>query len=162
VVQWLLGPDSPAVRYLALRDLVGLGPRSPRLREARAAVAEDPRVRDLLAGQREDGGFSRHPYEKWGGAHWRLVSLVDLGMPTASPGMPPGPPACLAAAETVLAWRTRPVRRNGIKTINGRVRRCGSQEGNALGVCVSRGMAKDPRAAEALDVVEEPRLPQAK
>ena len=35
----------------------------------------------LLAGQRRDGGFGVHPYRKWTGAHWRLVSLVELEVP---------------------------------------------------------------------------------
>ncbi len=56
-------------------------------------------MRTLLAGQQPDGGFGRHPYAKWGGAHWRLVSLVELGVP-------PGEPRCVAAAATVLAWLT--------------------------------------------------------
>jgi hypothetical protein len=35
-------------------------------------------VTALLPGQRGDGGFGVHPYRKWTGAHWRLVSLVEL------------------------------------------------------------------------------------
>ena len=34
----------------------------------------------LLSGQRVDGGFGVHPYTKWTGAHWRLVSMVELGV----------------------------------------------------------------------------------
>jgi len=38
-------------------------------------------ITGLLRGQRRDGGFGVHPYSKWTGAHWRLVSLVELGVP---------------------------------------------------------------------------------
>ena len=44
-------------------------------------MLDGPRVRPLLAGQQPDGGFGVNVYGKWGGAHWRLVSLVELGVP---------------------------------------------------------------------------------
>ena len=52
-------------------------------------------VRTLLLGQCRDGGFGVHPYRKWAGAHWRLVSLVELGIPA-------GEQRALRAADTVL------------------------------------------------------------
>jgi hypothetical protein len=79
-----------------------------------------------------------HPYKKWQGAHWRLVSLVELGVA-------PGEPRAVAAAETVLDWLTGAGHRRGIRTIDGLVRRCASQEGNALAVCSRLGLADDPR-----------------
>src|SRR6185312_16703333 len=42
------------------------------------------RIAKLLEGQREDGGFGVHPYSKWKGGHWRLISLVELGIPRTS------------------------------------------------------------------------------
>ena len=95
-------------------------------------------MRALLAGQQADGGFGVNVYGKWGGAHWRLVSLVELGVPA-------GEPRCVAAAETVLAWLTGKSPPGRIQTIDGLVRRCGSQEGNALAVCCRLGLADDPR-----------------
>jgi hypothetical protein len=79
-----------------------------------------------------------HPYGKWRGAHWRLVSLVELGVPA-------GEPRCVAAAETVLDWLTGAGHRRGVKVIDGLARRCASQEGNALAVCSRLGLAGDPR-----------------
>jgi hypothetical protein len=132
-VEWLLESDEPAVRYLTRRDVLG------------EEVAPDPEellagplVRGLLSGQKADGGFGGHPYKKWTGAHWRLVSLVELGIPARNP-------QALAAAETVLAWLTGTGHLKSIKVINGLVRRCASQEGNALAVCSRLGMADDPR-----------------
>jgi hypothetical protein len=132
-VDWLLASDEPGVVFQARRDL--LGEHDPH--EA-ARVLEGPKVRALLAGQQRDGGFGVHAYGKWGGAHWRLVSLVELGVPA-------GEPRCVAAAETVLAWLTGKGHRDRIQTINGLTRRCGSQEGNALAVCCRLGLADDPR-----------------
>jgi len=93
-VEWLLESGEPGIVAQAKRDL--LGEAAPA--EA-ARVLEGPKVRALLAGQQPDGGFGVNVYGKWGGAHWRLVSLVELGVPA-------GEPCCLAAAETVLAWLT--------------------------------------------------------
>ena len=132
-LDWLLGSDEPGIVFQAKRDLLG----EPDPPEA-AQVLDGPKVRALLAGQRPDGGFGVNVYAKWGGAHWRLVSLVELGVPA-------GEPRCVAAVETVLAWLTGKGHRSRIQTIDGLVRRCGSQEGNALAVCCRLGLADDPR-----------------
>jgi hypothetical protein len=132
-VDWLLESDEPGIVAQARRDL--LDAPDP---EAEARVLEGPKVRSLLAGQRPDGGFGVNVYGKWGGAHWRLISLVELGVPA-------GEPRCLAAAETVLTWLTGRSHRDRIQVIGGLTRRCASQEGNALAVCCRLGLADDPR-----------------
>ena len=132
-VDWLLESDEPGIVAQARRDL--LDEPDP---EAETRVLEGPKVRSLLAGQRPDGGFGVNVYGKWGGAHWRLVSLVELGVPA-------GEPRCLAAAGTVLAWLTGRSHRDRIQVIGGLTRRCASQEGNALAVCCRLGLADDPR-----------------
>ncbi len=131
-VEWLLASDEPAIGYLARRDVLG-----ERIEPDPEAILAGPIVSALLSGQEADGGFGGHPYKKWTGAHWRLVSLVELGVPA-------GHPPAVAAAETVLAWLTGKGHRRGIKTIDGLVRRCASQEGNALAVCCRLGTADDP------------------
>ncbi len=132
-LDWLLDSDEPGIVFQAKRDL--LDEQDP---PEAAHVLEGRRVRALFAGQRPDGGFGVNVYAKWGGAHWRLVSLVELGVPA-------GEPRCVAAVETVLAWLTGKGHRSRIPTIDGLVRRCGSQEGNALAVCCRLGLADDPR-----------------
>jgi hypothetical protein len=132
-VDWLLASTEPAIRHLTRRDL--LGEPEP---EDGAAILEGPKVRALLAGQRPDGGFGVHPYSKWIGAHWRLVSLVELAVPA-------GEPRAVAAAGTVLDWLTGDRHRRGVKTVDGLTRRCASQEGNALAVCCRLGLADDAR-----------------
>jgi hypothetical protein len=72
-VTWLLGSDEPAIRVLARRDVLA--------EEADAGADADrvlagPKVAALLSGQQPGGGFGVHPYRKWTGAHWRLISLV--------------------------------------------------------------------------------------
>jgi hypothetical protein len=132
-IEWLLASKEPGVVFQVKRDL--LGERHPPEAEQ---VLDGPWVRSLLAGQTADGGFGVNVYGKWAGAHWRLVSLVELGVPA-------GEPRCIAAVETVLAWLTGKGHRARIETIDGLTRRCGSQEGNALAVCCRLGLADDPR-----------------
>ena len=135
-----VGLHEPAVRHLTRRDL--LGDRDGEAAAADAAqVLEGPKVRALLAGQQPDGGFGVGPYSKWGGAHWRLVSLVELAAPA-------GEPRLLAAASTVLDWLAGPSHRRSVKVISGLARRHASQEGNALAVACRLGIAeRSPRRA---------------
>ncbi|MGH2358562.1 MAG: hypothetical protein ACRDGJ_11240 [Candidatus Limnocylindria bacterium] len=134
-VEWLLKSDEPAIRGMTRRDLLDESDPSDLGR-----VLVGPLVQRLLAGQQADGGFGGHPYAKWTGAHWRLVTLVELEIP-------PLEPRAVAAAETVLAWLTGPRHRSAVRRVNGLIRRCASQEGNALAVCCRLGLADDPRVA---------------
>lgn len=87
-----------------------------------------------------------HPYSKWSGAFWRLVSLADLGVP-------PGHAGAEKAAEQTLDWVASRRRLAEIhkRRIAGRVRRCASQEGRALQACIDVGLRGEPR----LDVLAE-------
>jgi hypothetical protein len=135
-VTWLLSSTEPAIRLLARRDVLG----EPAVADAAAGlVLTGPKVTALLSGQRSDGGFGVHPYRKWTGAHWRLVSLVELAIP-------PHEPRALAAADHVLAWLISPGRR--IPVIGGLARPHASIEGNALAACCRLGLAADPRAGQ--------------
>jgi hypothetical protein len=132
-VDWLLASAESGIRMQARRDLLGEDAV-----DEEARVLDGPMVRALLAGQREGGGFGVNVYSKWHGAHWRLVSLVELGIPA-------GEPRAVAAYETVLRWLAAPGHRQSVPLIEGRYRRCASQEGNALAVGVRLGLADDPR-----------------
>ncbi len=123
-VEWLLGSDEPAVRGMARRDLLGKPFGEDVLRGAK--------VEALLAAPPE-----RNSYYKWKGAHWRIVSLVELEVPA-------GEPRAVAAVEQVLKDRMASLRHK-VPVIEGLPRRCGSIEGNALAACSRLGMAEDPR-----------------
>ena len=97
----------------------------------------------LLSGQRPDGGFGVHPYSKWTGAHWRLISLVELGVPAKNR-------AARAAANTVLDWIAAP---SDPFVIAGKERRHASMEGNALAVCCRLGMVQNLRVRHLAEVL---------
>jgi hypothetical protein len=147
----LIKSDEPAIRRLARRDLLDEDDH-----EEATAILAGPKVSALLAGQQpgefrpgsgwrswpgaEFGFAGLHPYRNWAGAHWRLVSLVELGIPEHEER------ACMAV-EQVLGWLTSPERIRDVVRLNGLARRHASQEGNALAVCCRLGLADDERAA---------------
>ena len=144
-VDWLLSSEDPSVRYLTLTEVVAASPRSAAVRRARREIPSGRRVRALLHGQQDDGGFGIHPYGKWTGAHWRLVSLVELAAPVDG--------RLRAAADQVLGWLCSNGHRRGVKTIEGRARMHGSMEGNALAVCTRLGLARDERVLSLADAL---------
>jgi hypothetical protein len=141
-IKWLLSSDEPGIRMQVRRDLLD----DPASDDA-ASVLDGPRVRALLEGQDVGGGFGVNVYGKWSGAHWRLVSLVELGCP-------PGEPRAISAYETVLDWLLGAGHRR-VPLMKGLYRRCGSQEGNALTVGVRLGLAGDERVTELARSLEK-------
>jgi hypothetical protein len=132
LVDWLLDDRWPVVRRLALIDLLGRGPDDPEVAHLSAGLASDPWVAPLLAGR------PLHPYAKWGGAHWRLFALAELGVTVETPGAA-GP--IQGAFELVLDWLMSPGRRRRIQPIDGRYRNCSSQEGAALWAACTLGVS---------------------
>ena len=128
---WLLNSGEPAIRLMTRRDLLGEDAD-----DDTGQVLAGAKVTALLSGQRSDGGFGVHPYRKWTGAHWRLVSLAELTIP-------PREPRAVAAAGHVLAWLAVPGRR--ARQISALARAHASVEGNALAACCRLGLAADPR-----------------
>jgi len=100
-------------------------------------------IAGLLRGQRRDGGFGVHPYSKWTGAHWRLVSLVELGVPASNA-------AARAAARTVLDWIAAPSKP---LVVRGLERRHASMEGNALLVCCRLGLVRQERVRRLVETL---------
>src|SRR5437867_3841266 len=106
------------------------------------AVADSDRVVSaLLDGDGALGWRSVHPYKKWQGAFWRLISLLELGAD--------GDSRTDEMLDRVLDWLTSDGRRARARrvAINGRVRWCATQEGLGLWAAARLGRATDPRAA---------------
>src|SRR3712207_2519337 len=132
-IRWLLASDEPGIRYRTRTELLDEDPDDRDLAALAGTIAEGPKCRALL--QFEDVP----PYKKWSGAHWRLVSLVELGLPV-------GQPVADRACEVVLdlwsgdRWHAHP------HVVDGLVRAHASVFGNALAVACRLGFARDPRA----------------
>ena len=138
-IDWLLSSDEPGIRLQARRDLLG---------EAATLTTEDvmsgPIVSRLLSGQHADGGFGVHPYQKWMGAHWRLVSLVELGATSSDSRV-------MAALESVLQWIGTDDKPDEALRIRDLYRVHGSIYANALAVATILGQATDDRASKVAE-----------
>lgn len=125
---WHAGGSAGRVAELSARE-TGAARHSP-LRGAQT----------LLADQQEDGGFGLHTYQKFGGAHWRLLRLAELQYPPAEKSV-------LRAIESALPW----ILSFPGELVAGRWRRCASQQGAAVYYCVHLGVGTDPRVRTLVD-----------
>ena len=79
---WLLAPDSPGARYLAMRDLLDLPEDDPELSAARRLAYQTGSIADILANM-DDSGFwvrSGPGYNpKYRSGVWSVTLLAQLG-----------------------------------------------------------------------------------
>jgi hypothetical protein len=129
----LLSSGEPSVRYKTFVNVLGEDPESKVVRETREGIRKSPRVAALLSERDADGRIPRNPYGKWVGAHWVLAALADIGYP-------PGDESLVPLREQVYGWLFSEEHEKNIVEIEGRVRRCGSQEGNALFAMLTLGL----------------------
>ncbi|MBI5494509.1 MAG: nitrogen fixation protein NifH [Deltaproteobacteria bacterium] len=78
---WLLEPDNPSVRYLALRDLLDRPAKDRELQEARRQIMRSGAVPAILAQQAQEGAWEkpeRFYTAKYTGTAWQLIILAEL------------------------------------------------------------------------------------
>jgi hypothetical protein len=81
-LSWLLEPDSPGVRHLALRDLMDLPEDHPDLLDARKKAHADGPIRTILNAMEPEGYWSNpgpgyNP--KYRSSVWSIILLAQLG-----------------------------------------------------------------------------------
>ncbi len=140
VISRLWQTAEPAIRYKLRTGVWGEGADSAEIRSLQAQIRLSPRVQTLLAERDADGRTPYHPYTKWVGAHWLLATLADIGYP-------PGDEALIPLREQTLDWLLGAQHTRSIRALNGRTRRCASQESNALFALLRLGLA-DARCDE--------------
>jgi hypothetical protein len=106
-------------------------------------IVSSDRVKMILSERQPDGGIEFHPYLKWRGAHWVLNLLAELEYP-------PGDTSLIPLREQEYEWLFSETHARNIRLINGRIRRCASQEGNAVYSLLKLGIA-DERTEELAD-----------
>lgn len=80
VVDWLLSPENPAVRYATLTRLLGRSERSADVRAARAAIMRTGVVPAILEQQNADGSWGNPDSfytAKYRGTVWQLLILAE-------------------------------------------------------------------------------------
>ncbi len=148
----LLESDEPSVRYKIRVGVLGEDAESPSIAALRRTIKKSPRVALLLSNRSPDGRIAPvgQVYKKWIGAHWVLASLADIGYP-------PGDSSLRPAVDQVVDWWLRPEgllewvceeappprRDRGVPIMDGRARRCASQQGNALFAALALGFADE-------------------
>jgi hypothetical protein len=140
VIERLLHSAEPSVRWKIRVHLLGERVSSAAIQQLQQEVKNAPRVQTLLSERDEDGRIPHHPYAKWVGAHWVLADLADNGYPAEDTSLRP-------LWEQVCEWLFGAEHQKRIRQIDGRVRRCASQEGNALFYSLKLGLA-DERTEE--------------
>ncbi|MFX0093667.1 MAG: hypothetical protein ACFFBD_18085 [Candidatus Hodarchaeota archaeon] len=125
IIGTLLNSEEPSIRFKLLVNVLDKDLESIEIKKLQQEIKSSPRVRMLLSERSKENKIPFHPYKKWNGAHWVLVTLADLGYP-------PGDASLIPLREQVYEWLFSHTHEKKIKSIEGRVRRCASQEGNAL------------------------------
>ena len=145
VAQRLAASDDPIVAYQARVRVLSAPESDPALCDLRAAIATSPLARALLSGREPDGTIRLYPYAKFQGPHWTLVSLALIDYP-------PGDPALSPLKRQVDDWLLGPTFDRPPRTVwypeqPDRVRRCASQEGNAIWAALRLGLEDDHTVA---------------
>lgn len=146
VIDRLLASDEPCIRYRIRTGVLGEDPDSRAMRALRGEIAASPRAQALLSERTAEGTIRRHAYQKWTGAHWVATLLADIGYP-------PGDGSLAPLVNQGLEW----CRRAGPRPphpVNGRWRRCASQQGNAILYAIRLGFADERVERMARDLLK--------
>ena len=149
IINQLLNSDEPSIRWKTRVNVLGESPDSPKIKKLQLEIKNSPRVKALLAHKNSKGKIisPRSVYDKWQGAHWILASLADIGYPA-------GDKSLFTARDQILdCWlsdyyykefevqsKEKSYLKAGVPVMNGRYRRCGSQQGNALYALLKLGL----------------------
>ncbi|HZY69366.1 MAG TPA: hypothetical protein VFF67_00090 [Thermoplasmata archaeon] len=141
VVDRLLRSEEPSIRWKTRVNVLGESRGSRRVRALGDEVRRSRRIRTILSQGDPKGSVAaaRGVYAKWQGAHWILAHLADLGYPPGDATLEPLCDRTLGVwlrasyyAEFEAATRAASYGRTGVPLMEGRYRRCASQQGNAL------------------------------
>lgn len=144
VLDWLLEPNQPSIRYLALTQLLGKRESDPDVREAKRRVPKAGWAAEMLA-RRDPGGWwvrDAHPMTpKYVAMNWNLLALSDLGATRAIPEV----------RESCELWMKKsPLNGGGVGGMsNGHGHHC--YTGNMARALIKFGYKDDPRVRPALE-----------
>jgi len=139
-LQSLTENREPVIRWKLSRFVFRKPPSSSDIQKVREELALSPVLQRLLSDRNDDGQIPYHPYDKWFGSHWVLSILADLGYPEGDDTLKP------LLEQSYHVWLSKEHERY-IRMINGRIRRCASQEGNCVYYSLALGLA-DKRTEE--------------
>jgi hypothetical protein len=86
ILDWLLEPENPSVRYRTLTELLDCPPSDPQVQEARAQIPSSRPVQKIFARMHPDGYWLHHSrgdgvaYTMSASTHFVLAFLAELGL----------------------------------------------------------------------------------
>jgi hypothetical protein len=156
----LLHSDEPSVRWKATVGVLGEDPHSRKSKELQEEIRKSPRAKALIAGRDQRAVREKYVYANWRGAHWSLAMLAEIGYPAGDTELLPMRDQvldCWLNSSFYMEFESKsavPKHRSGegVPIIQGRYRRCASQQGNALYSITRLGLAdkKSDALAERL------------
>src|SRR2546428_2605725 len=143
VLDWLLEPDQPSVRYLALTQLLGKNESDSDVKQAKARIPSAGWAAEVLARRDPAGWWVRdaHPMSpKYVAMNWNLLALSDLGATRAIPEV---------GASCELWMEKSPLNGGGVAGMsNGHGHHC--YPGNKTRALIRMGYRDDRRSRKAL------------
>jgi len=143
-LDWLLDASQPAVRYLAMRDLLE-ETDSADLEEARRAIASRGWVADILSMQKPGGYWvdgEKLYRPKYISTNWMLLTLSDLGVTKENPRI----------ASACSLWMDRFFKADGGFNMDGAAKKSEHcLTGNTARALVKFGYVDEPRVRSAFD-----------
>ena len=156
----LLQSDEPSIRWMAMVRVGRENPDSSKVKDLQEEIRRSPRARALIAGRDQRRVREEFVYANWRGAHWTLAMLAEIGYPAGDESLTSMRNQVLdhwLSDSFYLEFESKsavPKRRGaeGVPMIQGRYRRCASQQGNALLSIERLGLAdnRSDRLAERL------------
>lgn len=144
VLDWLLEPDQPSIRYLTLTQLLGQKESDPEVLQAKEEIPTGGWVAEILARRDPAGWWTREKslyWPKYVSTNWNLLALSDLGATRAIPEV----------RGSCELWMDRsPLKGGGVGgNSNGNGHHC--YTGNMARALIRFGYGEDPRVRKALE-----------
>lgn len=145
----LLKSGEPSVRWKILVNVLGENPKSAKIKKLQEEIKDSARVKAMLKYRNSKGEITSgsNVYAKWQGAHWILSALADIGYPAGDKSLLPVKDQLLSCwlndyyyKEFVCESKQKVYRGEGVPVMQGRYRRCASQQGNALWSLLKLGL----------------------
>lgn len=140
-VETLCCSDNPIIAYRTRRLIAREDADGAAMVKLRNRIRSSEAAQRLLSHREPDGTIRSNPYRKWQGPHWTLYSLAQIDYP-------PGDESLEAMRDQVYEWLLAPEHLEFPRSLvipgqEERVRRCTSQEGNAIWYSLMLGLVDE-------------------
>ena len=151
VIEKLLDSEEPSIRWKIRVQVLGEDSSSAPIQKLQDEIRQSPLVNRLLQHRDEQGKLTHiQVYGKWQGAHWTMATLADIGYPSGDETLEPIRDQLLDQwlrknfyKEFTAKSKAVVYGQPGVPIMQGRYRRCASQQSNALWSILKLGLLND-------------------